>query len=872
MSNLEWVSSGDNEIDQVRKNLDTIPTNAANFPRRLAILTTWINLLQRQGYDLREYAPILDTLTVSARQGDDERLLAAVSEAFRFLSMVQQSVPIQPFEAKSHIEMTSTESDQPLRNWSVYGGNIHHTASTDESGPAKGVLAWKKAIGLAWYARPAVEDGRVYVTSPGIRGMLHCLDLASGAILWKTRRTWTCDTLGIVNLSPSSYVLPGAASSPVVLGEMVVLNELGAQGRDYGARHLLFVNKATGEIIRRSPAGQADYRLGYAALAGNAEYLVFPTGTQRVADTPPQHIGQNRIVCQRAQDGETLWDFHIGPTFCEPVIDGDQAFVGTADGAFFCLNLASGSGADHFGFSDQQRVAWQFTAGSAVNASASTDDTRVFLGANDGVITCLDKASGVVIWQTEIGEKEPRSFKFFSKPTVDGDRLYVGTAGRYLYCLDARTGKLRWSFRAADWIRSGPVTCEGVVLVAAMDGTVYCLRDQGDSFEVMWQTQVGTHPVYADLVCAAGKLLISSSDLRVWCLNVENGTIQWQHSVLDQAEINGRVYRADEMACGGWFQSKPTAADGTIFIGTPSRFILALDYKTGTEKWRFEVGGAVSGAPAYADGRIFFGQKGDEHFYCLDAATGHMIWKQVVGWVWSSANTHEGRVFIPGTDGYLSCLDADSGHIVWRYRTGRGAAPEPPIDGERVFFGSWDHYVYAFDDATGRLLWQFHTGGSPDSGAPIAYHGRLYVPMGGKRLCCLDAITGDVYWEHRLSEGDMNASPALWQDRLFISMGVRPGAIPIASRIQCLDAQSGTLIWEHSGGGITGPSVAKGKVYFASTSDPYFRCVDATGNGDGTTTCLWRYEIGERVYESVPAIYDERAYILSESGYLYAFE
>jgi len=201
---------------------------------------------------------------------------------------------------------------------------------------------------------------------------------------------------------------------------------------------------------------------------------------------------------------------------------------------------------------------------------------------------------------------------------------------------------------------------------------------------------------------------------------------------MDRATVDGHAYRSDEMASGGWYQSKPTGAEGKVFIGTPSRFVFALDHETGEEIWRFELGAAVSGAPAYAN--------------------------------------------------------------------------------------------------------------------------------------------GTKLWEYPIEDGCMNASPALSGNRIYISMSARQAAIPVASRIRCLDADDGTEIWEHPGGGITGPAVAGGKVYFASTSNPFFCCVDAEGNGDGTTDCLWRCEMSERVYESVPAIYAGRAFILNEDGYLYAFE
>jgi outer membrane protein assembly factor BamB len=401
-----------------------------------------------------------------------------------------------------------------------------------------------------------------------------------------------------------------------------------------------------------------------------------------------------------------------------------------------------------------------------------------------------------------------------------------------------------------------------------MDGVILCLTEVGGAPQVVWRTRVGEHPVYADLILADGRLLVNASDLQLYCLNAADGARIWRQRLLEHARIGEREIRSDEMAGGGFYQSKPTAADGKVFVGAPSRFVFALDHATGREVWRFEMGGAVSGAPAYADGRIFVGQQGGEDdFYCLDARSGKPIWRQALSWVWSSANLDRGRVFVPGVDGYLSCLDAATGHVLWRYRTGRAAHPEPPVDDDHVFFGSWDHFVYALDVTSGRLRWQFHTGGTPDSGAPIAWGGRLYLPMGGKRLCCLDLATAEVLWEYTIAEGCFNATPALWRNRLYISVSVRSGAIPIASAIRCLDAADGRLIWEHPGGGITGPAVADGKVYAASTSDVFFRCVDAR-TGDE----IWRCAMADRVYESVPAIYAGQAYILNDGGYLYAFE
>lgn len=903
--------SGDPDIDLLRRQASAAPTDEDNFPRRVAHLTAWINLLQRQGVDLRDYIPILDRQEASAAAGDRAALMAAIDEGFAFLERVQAVIArsvagdeaIQCGSVGDRPQREKAGGDRPRlreegaeesgQDWPVYGGDIHHRGSTEEAGPTAGRVAWRFPIGMAWYARPAVADGLVYAASPGMRVLLYCFDLATGALRWKTRRPWTAGALGRLHLAPSSYTTPGVASTPVLMGDRIILNEFGAQGRNEGERCLITVDRRTGELLRRIPAGHADYRMGHTPLAGEGEWLVYPDGVQRISATPPQFIGCHRLVCRRPDDEATAWDFPVGLTFAEPALDRGQVFVGALDGAFFCLNVTGASGRDQFGFSDRRRVAWTFQAGAAINGAAAVDERRVIFGANDGRVYCLARGDGRLLW-TAMLDQEPRSFRLFSRPTSGGERVYIASATGRLYALDGETGRLAWAFELPDWGRARPVAVGDRIWVAAMDGAVICLRDAGDAAVELWRTRVGEHPVYADLVYGVlarsacpglatsqaretgqsvegdsdGRLLVSASDLQLWCLDAAHGTIIWRRPLLEQAVIAGREVRSDELAGGGFYQSKPTVADGKVFVGAPSRFVYAVDHATGRELWRCELGGAVSGAPAYADGRIFIGQQGgEEDFYCLDAQTGRPLWKQALSWVWSSANVHAGRVYVPGVDGYLSCLDAATGCIFWRHRAGRAAHPEPPLDAGRVFFGSWDHFVYALDAADGRLLWRFHTGGTPDSGAPIAWDGRLYLPMGGKRLCCLDAATGAVIWEYTIGAGCFNATPALWRDRLYISVSLRSGAIPIASAIRCLDAATGALIWERPGGGITGPAVAGGKVYTASTSDVFFRCLDARSGDE-----VWRCAMADRVYESVPAIYAGRAFILNDGGYLYAFD
>ena len=81
----------------------------------------------------------------------------------------------------------------------------------------------------------------------------------------------------------------------------------------------------------------------------------------------------------------------------------------------------------------------------------------------------------------------------------------------------------------------------------------------------------------------------------------------------------------------------PVYYDGYLYWLDNKGIAYCADAKTGEEVWKFEMGGAISVAPAVADGKVFAGQQGGERFfYCVDAETGELIWKQTVpgGWVW----------------------------------------------------------------------------------------------------------------------------------------------------------------------------------------------------------------------------------------------
>ena len=66
-----------------------------------------------------------------------------------------------------------------------------------------------------------------------------------------------------------------------------------------------------------------------------------------------------------------------------------------------------------------------------------------FIAGSDGIVKCLDNASGSNVWNYATGGW------IFATPTVANGCVYVGSGDGYAYCIEAHTGKLVWRFRAA---------------------------------------------------------------------------------------------------------------------------------------------------------------------------------------------------------------------------------------------------------------------------------------------------------------------------------------------------------------------------------------------------------------------------------------
>lgn len=111
------------------------------------------------------------------------------------------------------------------------------------------------------------------------------------------------------------------------------------------------------------------------------------------------------------------------------VRSGDNVYALTLGDELVCLDLESGA------------PKWSFRSSAPPKlfywpSSPMVMDDRVYFGGLDGIAYAVDARSGKLIWKTNLGSRVSTSV------ASQGRDIYLGTANRHVYRMDANSGKV----------------------------------------------------------------------------------------------------------------------------------------------------------------------------------------------------------------------------------------------------------------------------------------------------------------------------------------------------------------------------------------------------------------------------------------------
>jgi outer membrane protein assembly factor BamB len=321
---------------------------------------------------------------------------------------------------------------------------------------------------------------------------------------------------------------------------------------------------------------------------------------------------------------------------------------------------------------------WTFKTGGQVWSSPAVVGNTVYFGSDDGIVYAVSGDLGQSLWQFRTGGKVR------GRPTPDGAYLYSLSDDGYLYKLERQSGKLVWQFDTHggsvprdgsgsgtdpyDDFASAAAVSDGTVYIGSADKTLYAIDAETGLGRWHFDTQgiVRSTPAVSD-----GRVFFGSRDHRVYAVDARTGALGWQYDTLREVV------------------SSPLVADGTVYIGSRSSDLLALAAATGQLRWKFFYWSSwVESSARIRDGTLYVGSSDAQQVFAVDAASGKQAWSaEVDGSPWSTPAVTDDRVFI-GVAGVLNyiidhhgafvALDRATGRLAWRY-------PMTPLPGSSVY-------------------------------------------------------------------------------------------------------------------------------------------------------------------------------------------
>jgi outer membrane protein assembly factor BamB len=314
---------------------------------------------------------------------------------------------------------------------------------------------------------------------------------------------------------------------------------------------------------------------------------------------------------------------------------------------------------------------WKVAVGDGVATPALVGD-KLYVFTRQGadeVIRCLDAATGKELWQDKYeaqGATGPSS-RFpgpRSSPTVaDGKVVTLGVRGT-LSCLDAATGKVVWrkdDFKGSlpsFFTSSSPMVVDGlcVAQLGGEKGGAIVAYDLATGNEKWKWTGDGT--AYASpvlLTLGDAKVLVAETAAKIVAVGAADGKLLWETPF---PKGQGRSYNA----CTPMVEGQTVIYSGSGGRGTKAVKIEKQgDALAAKELWSNADNGVQFNTPVVKNGLVF-GISERDTLFCINAETGKTAWtapvSQTAGGGQPAGGGGGGGRRMGGGGGYGSIVDA----------------------------------------------------------------------------------------------------------------------------------------------------------------------------------------------------------------------
>ena len=291
------------------------------------------------------------------------------------------------------------------------------------------------------------------------------------------------------------------------------------------------------------------------------------------------------------------------------------------------------------------------------------------------------------------------------------------------------------------------------------------------------------------------------------------------------------------LEAGDSIDSSAAIFEGTVYVGTYTGELIAVDLDTGTLEWTYlasEVMGIGESSPAVGDGLVYIGDLGGV-LHAVDRSHGavgvdlsnrrrdqvftgrhrqHASWSarttatcmpsmprtaicsgtsRLGNYVHATPAIFDGVAYFGGCDEIFRGVRVADGKEIVSMSAGSYTAASPTIAGGRAYFGTFDNEVIGLDLASEEVLWRYEHPRRhfPFYSSALNVDGKVVIGGRDRMVHAIDAASGAAVWTF-MTRARVDSSPATAGGRVYI--GSSDG------RLYVLDLNTGDKLWEFDTG------------------------------------------------------------------------
>ncbi|XP_060044011.1 beta-alanine-activating enzyme isoform X3 [Erinaceus europaeus] len=352
------------------------------------------------------------------------------------------------------------------------------------------------------------------------------------------------------------------------------------------------------------------------------------------------------------------------------------------------------------------------------------------------------------------------------------------------------------------------------------EGTPAVVTEQIE-LRVRWRTDTGKCVDASPLVVlsamdkSSATVYIGSHSHRMMAVDLYSGTVKWEQILEDRIESSACISK-----CGNF-----------IAVGCYNGLVYVLESNSGEKYWVFTTGDAVKSSATVdtITGLLYIGSH-DQHAYALDIYKKKCVWElKCGGAIFSSPclSLVPHHVYFATLGGLLLAVNPATGNRVWKHECGKPLFSSPRCSLEYVYIGCVDGNFLCFTHF-GEQVWQFSTS-EPVFSSPCILTSEQEIVFGSHDCfiyCC--NMKGHLQWKFETTSR-VYATPFAFHNH-DCSSEMLLAAASTDGKLWILESKSGQLqsVHELPGEVFSSPVVWESMLIIGCRNN-YIYCLDLLG-------------------------------------------